>query len=207
MKLRPSFMLPFLFVTAVILLSNVPAAKSQDFVGQLDEVRRLIDDRNFMTALEDLKFIAQQIQELRLAGVVHLFPPPPEGWSGKSPVRTSREGEFWSRRLEARRTYRPDNRAGKLDIILDFYSPLIPAVSLSMNPVFIAGDPQSERAEFESGPGIVKFNPDTGEGEAVFIVNNRILVTIVGRGIKSRAVLRNFSASLDHAVLRSFTPP
>ena len=204
--MRPFTLPASALAAAALFLLHPLRAPAQEIDPQLEEVRRLVAERNYTTALEDLKFIAQQIQELRLAGIVHLFPSPPSGWSGEPPVRTSLETDLWSRRLEARKTYRPDGAGGKLDIILDFASPLIPSVKMSMNPAFVAGDPRLEPADFEGGPGLISFNSDTGEGEAVFIIDNRILVTVVGRGIESRAVLREFASLLDYALLRSFHP-
>jgi hypothetical protein len=184
-----------------------PSATARDLAVQIEEVRRLVLEKNFVTALEDLKFIAQQIQDLRLAEVQPLFPESPPGWETAPAVRTSREGESWSRRLEVRKTYLPESGIGKVEIIYDFFSPLIPATFISLNPVYLVGDPQAEAIEFAGAPGRLRFNPDTGEGELVLILDNRILVTVLGRGLPSRSVLRDFARLVSYPLLEAFSPP
>ena len=50
------------------------------------------------------------------------------------------------------------------------------------------------------------YNDDTGEGELVMIPANRLLLTVVGRGIRSRETLRDFASRIDMLRLKSFTP-
>ena len=115
---------PFLHLAAwtgllfafVVLPSSLAA---RDLSVQIEEVIRLVKEKNFVTALEDLKFIAQQIQDLRLSEVQPLFPEPPPGWEAAPAVRTSREGESWSRHLEVRKTYIPESGMGKVEIIFN----------------------------------------------------------------------------------------
>lgn len=192
-------------VLAVCLAS--PPAGGQDISAQLEEVQKLIDDKDYVTALEDLKFIAQQIQEFRLAAVSPLFPAPPAGWRADPPVRTSREGELWSRRLQVRRRYVPEELTAKIELVYDFNSPLIPRVVLSLNPLYLSADPQAEAVEVAGHPGRLWFNPDTGEGEMVLVVAERVLVSIVGRGIPGRTTLKDFSSRLEISSLASFMPP
>ncbi len=201
LNLAPSVCLLF---GLVVLPSSLAA---RDLSVQIEEVRRLVLEKKFVTALEDLKFIAQQIQDLRLSEVQPLFPEPPPGWETAPAVRTSREGEFWSRRLEVRKTYRPESGVGKVEVIYDFFSPLIPSISISLNPVYIASDTQAEAIEYAGAPGRLRYTPDTGEGELVLILDNRILVTVLGRGIPSRSALRDFAGLVSYSSLKVFSPP
>ncbi len=191
----------------IALLALGGGAAAQDFDIHLDEVRRLIDEKSYVTALEDLKFIAQQIQELRLAETLPLFPAPPEGWAADQPVRTSMESELWSRRLQVQRKYLPVEGGGKVEYLFDFYSPFIPEVGLSLNPVVVAGDPRAEIVEVRGFRGRLWFNADTGEGELVFVLGSRVLVSVSGRGIPSKGTLREFALLLDMEKLSSWTPP
>lgn len=198
---------PSLALAASLLLAAAVPATGQDFDMHLEEVRRLIGEKAYITALEDLKFIAQQIQELRLAETTPLFPQPPEGWTADPPVRTSMEGELWSRRLQVRRRYLPGEGSGRVEYLFDFYSPFIPEVSLSLNPVMVAGDPRAQIVEVRGNTGRLWFNGDTGEGELVFILGSRVLVSVSGRGISSGGTLKEFALRLDLEKLASWAPP
>jgi hypothetical protein len=191
----------------LVLASTPLPAYGTDLSAQLDEVQKLVQEKDYITALEDLKFIAQQIQEFRLAEVRPFFPSPPPGWRADPPVRTSREGEFWSRRLQAQRRYTPEDGTARIDLVYDFNSPLIARVTLSLNPVYLAADPQAEPVEFSGEPGRLWFNPDTGEGELIIVVAGRVLVSMTGRGISDRGVLRDFARRLNLAGLSAFMPP
>jgi hypothetical protein len=194
-------------ILCIFLACAALPAYGSDLSAQLDEVQKLVQEKDYITALEDLKFIAQQIQEFRLAEVSPLFPSPPSGWRADPPVRTSREGELWSRRLQAQRRYSPEDGTARIDLVYDFNSPLIARVTLSLNPVYLAADPQAEAVEFAGEPGRLWFNPDTGEGELVIVVSGRVLVSMMGRGISGRDVLREFARRVDLVALSAFMPP
>lgn len=191
----------------LFLVLQPQPSPAQDFGRQLEEVLRLIEEKNYTTALDDIKFIAQQIQEQRLLQLGHLFPEPPEGWKAEPPVRTSRDGELWSRRLQVQRRYTPAKGTGKIELLYDFYSPLIPRVSMSLNPVYLAGDPRAEPIELSGEPGRIWFNVDTGEGDLLLILSNRVILSVVGRGIPSRKILLDFVSAVDLSTLASFIPP
>ncbi len=203
LKAAPTILfLSFLFLP----LSPSPLGAEQ-LDSLLDEIEQLIADKDFTTALEDLKFLAQQIQDLRLMEAAVFFPGPPEGWMADEPLRTSPEEEPWSRRLEARRRYLPEKGTGKVEIVYDFHSSLLPAATMSLNPVYIAGDRFSDPIEQAGWPGRIHYNSDTGEGEILLIVDRRILVTVLGRGIAGRAVLQEFLSLIDFGTLSSFNLP
>lgn len=199
-----------LLVAALLLaaaLSLPPAAAAQDLDFHLEEVRRLIEEKAYVTALEDLRFIAQQVQDLRLAEASPLFPEPPPGWTADRPLRTSAEDEIWSRRLQVQRRYVPERGSGRIECLFDFYSPLIPKASLSINPVMVAGDPRAEIVDLRGNRARLWFNADTGEGELLVVIGGRVLVSLTGKGIDSRDVLREFALRLDLPRLASWAPP
>ena len=80
---------------AALLLSSPLTARSQEIDRNLEELRRLIRDKDYRTALEDLEFIAQRIQDLRLAKIQPFFPEAPQGWQPSPPLRMSSVDEPW----------------------------------------------------------------------------------------------------------------
>lgn len=179
---------------------------AQDFDMQLNEVLRLIGEKSYALALEDLRFAARQVQELRLGEAAPLFPEPPDGWDAGEPFLILPDDELWSRRLQVLRTYKPKEGTGKVELLFDFYSPLIPQATLNLNPVYAAGDSRVHIVSVGEEKARLLFNEDTGEGELMMIPGNRLLFTIVGRGIRSREILREFASRVDMAYLKSFTP-
>ena len=137
------------FITSLLLPSP---GRSQNFDMQLEEVLRLIEEKSFSLALEDLRFTARQIQELRLPEAAPLFPDPPSGWIAEEPLLILPDDELWSCRLQVIRRYRPAEGGGKVEISFDFFSPLIPQAALCRMPGEAAGDPR----------GTIRTRPATG---------------------------------------------
>ena len=199
-RLRLLFCLPVLLCLAPVW------APAQDFDMQLRETLKLIGEGSYSLALEDLRFTARQIQELRLQEASPLFPQPPEGWSAEEPLLIIPDSELWSRRLQVVRKYLPDGGGGKVELFFDFFSPLIPQASLSLNPVYAAGDPRVRIVMVGDEKARLLYNEDTGEGELLLIPANRLVFTVIGRGIRSRQVLIDFVSLVDMDSLKSFSP-
>ena len=104
------------------------------------------------------------------------------------------------------RKYLPDEGGGKVEILFDVFSPFIPRASLSLNPVYAAGDSRVQIIETGGEQARLLFNEDTGEGELLMVPANRLIVTATGRGIRSAQILRDFASLLDMEGLRSFSP-
>jgi hypothetical protein len=172
---------------------------------QLNEILKLLEEKSYSLALEDLRFTARQIQELRLKEAAPLFPEPPPEWTAGEPILILPDDELWSRRLQVLRTYRPARGPGKVEFSYDFHSPLIPQAALSLNPVFAATDDRVALLSVGGEKARLSFNDDTGEGEMIMIPGNRLLLTITGRGVRSRDTLRDFASRLDLERLRSFS--
>jgi len=169
-------------------------ARAQGLDPQLQEIRTLIREKRFPLALESLRLVARQIQDLRLESVAPAFPPAPAGWTSLPALSLLEEDEIWSNRITAQRSYDAASTPARIDLTIDVHSPLGPAVGLSFNPIVVMGDPKSRLVEIGSEKALLRFNPDTGEGELRVLVGRDTLVTARGRG-RSGARRRGCRAS------------
>jgi hypothetical protein len=90
-----------------------------------------------------------------------------------------------------------------MDITIDVHSPFGPTVALGFNPLAVTADPLSRLLPIGEEKGLLRFNPDTGEGEMRVLVGREILVTARGRGIASPETLVDLARRVDFALLRS----
>lgn len=189
------------FVFAACACAALPAG-AQGLDPQLQEIRTLLRERRYPLALESLRLVARQIQDLRLETVAPAFPAATAGWSALPPLSLLEEDEIWSNRLAAQRTYVAAPGPARVDVTIDVHSPFGPAVALGFNPLVLAADPLSRLVPVGSEQGLLRFTPDTGEGELRVLLGRDILVTARGRGLPDPDALVGIARGVDFALLR-----
>jgi len=185
----------------VCFLAAVPAA-AQGLDQQLQEIRTLLREKRYPLALESLRLVARQIQDLRLESVAPAFPAAPAGWKALSALSLLEEDDIWSNRIVAQRAYVAAPGPARIDLTIDVHSPFGPAVAMSFNPLVLTGDPLSSLVPIGSETALLRFNPDTGEGELRVLVGRETLVTARGRGILSAEIIIEIARGVDYALLR-----
>lgn len=188
------------------LLAGALAAQpcaAQELDPQLQEIRTLIREKRFPLALESLRLVARQIQDLRLEGVLPAFPAAPAGWTAQAALSLLEEDDIWSNRIVAQRSYVAAPGPARMDVTIDLHGPFGPTVALGFNPLAVTADPLARLLKIGEEKGLVRFNPDTGEGELRILVGREILVTARGRGIVSPETLVDLARGVDYALLRT----
>lgn len=187
------------------LLAVLPApapARAQGLELQLQEIRTLIREKRYPLALESLRLIARQIQDLRLEALAPAFPAAPAGWTALPDISLLEEDEIWTDRVVAQRTYQEASGTARMDLTIDLNTPLGPAAALSMNPLAVNADPQARVVEVAGEKGLLRFNPDTGEAELRVLLGRDVLVTARARGVNSTGLLVDLARGVDFALLR-----
>ena len=184
----------------ICALAAVPAG-AQGLDLQLQEIRTLIQEKRYPLALESLRLVARQIQDLRVETVAPAFPAAPSGWTALPAMSLLEEDEIWSNRIAAQRAYIAVPGPARLEISIDLHSPFGPSVAMSFNPLVLTGDPLSRLVPIGSETGLLRFNPDTGEGELRVLIGRDTLVTTRGRGIGSPEILIGFAIGVDYPLL------
>lgn len=183
------------------VLAAFPAA-GQGLDPQLLEIRTLIREKRYPLALESLRLVARQIQDLRMEAIVPAFPAPPSGWTAQPALSLLEEGEIWSNRITAERSYVAAPGPARVDVTIDLNTPLGPATARAFNPLLLTGDARSRIVPVGQEQALLRYNPDTGEGELRVLVGRETLVTAHGHGIPDGNVLVNFARGVDYPLLR-----
>jgi len=152
------------FVFLVCVGAALPV-RAQGLDPQLQEIRTLLREKRYPLALESLRLVARQIQDLRIEAVAPAFPAAPAGWTALPALSLLEEDEIWGNRIAAQQSYTAVPGPARLEITIDLHSPFGPAVALSFNPIVLTGDPLSRLVAIGSETGLLRFNPDSGEGE------------------------------------------
>lgn len=192
-------------LVGALLLTCLPGprrAAAQEIDPQLQEIRTLIREKRFPLALESLRLVARQIQDLRLETVSPAFPAPPTGWTALPALSILEEDDIWSDRINAQQSYVAAPGPARVDLTIDVNTPFGPTVALGFNPIVLAGDPLSRLVTIGAEQGLLRFNPDTGEGELRVLVGRETLVTARGRGIRAPDILTDLARHVDYTLLR-----
>lgn len=196
--------------TVVGVLAGALAAAPAIGLGlepQLQEIRTLIREKRYPLALESLRLVARQIQDLRLETVAPAFPAVPAGWTALPALSLLDEEEIWSNRITAQRAYLASPGPARVTVAIDVHSPFGPAVAMHFNPIVLTGDPLSRLLPIGTETALLRFNPDTGEGELRVLVGRDTLVTLRGRGILSPDILVDLARGVDYSLLRHTSGP
>jgi len=175
---------------------------AQGLDPQLQEIRTLIREKRFPLALESLRLVARQIQDLRLETVTPAFPAAPANWTALPALSLLEVDEIWSSRIAAQRVYVATPGPARVSLTIDVHTPFGAAVALSFNPLLLTADPLSRLVPIGDQTGLVRFNPDTGEGELRILLGRETLVSARGRGIRSPEILLEFARGVDFSLLR-----
>ena len=197
---RPGSALLVALALAAALGLPAPAARAQEIDLQLQEIRTLVREKRYPLALESLRLVARQIQDQRLESLGPAFPPAPPGWTAEPALSLLEEDETWSTRIHAQRSYAAPGPA-RIDLLLDVHSPFAATAALAFNPLALAADPLSSIVAIAGERGLVRHNPDTGEGEVSVVLGRETLVRLTGRGISSPQVLIDLARRIDFALL------
>jgi hypothetical protein len=193
-------------LTVACALAAAPAG-AQDLDAQLQEIRTLVREKRFALALEGLSLVARQLQDLRLEAVLPAFPPVAAGWTAQPALSLLEENEIWSNRIAAQRSYAAAAGLPRIDLTIDVHSPFVAAVTLSFNPLALAGDSSTRIVDVGGEKGLLRFNADTGEAELHVLVGREVLVTARGRGMTSPELLVSLARGVDYSLLRGKSLP
>lgn len=190
-------------LATVLVCGIAPSpAPAQDLDLQLREIRTLIREKRYPLALESLRLVARQIQDLRLEALAPAFPAAPAGWTALPDMSLLEEDEIWTDRVIAQRTYVAAGGTARMDLTIDVNSPYGPATALSLNPLAVNADPQARVVDVAGEKALLRFNPDTGEADLRVLLGQDVLVTARARGMNSTGALVDLARGVDLALLR-----
>lgn len=145
-----------------------------------DEIGRALESykaKDYSASISSLDFAAQQIRQLKAAGIGTAFPEPLPGWTAKSPESSSMGGAMMGGMISNSRKYLKGDASVEIAIVTD--SPMIQMVSgLFANPMF--GAPGMEVMRIKGEKALLQWSPEEPRGELQIILGNNLLITVTG---------------------------
>lgn len=168
---------------------------ADEIVNQMNEATKLYQEKDYKGAMDELKFITAQLQELDASENQKLLPSPLDGWK----VEKSDNGEqammsIMGGGTSMQATYTKDQESIEIQIMAN--SPMISMMSMAIsNPALMAADPDTMPFRYKKNKGMKKKNGN--DTEITLLIAGQIMLKLTGSNLKDDAVLEQYLDSID----------
>lgn len=184
-----------LAIFSVACVTYSTAAFADDVTEYINEALQYYKDGDYSDAVDSLNYAEQLIQQKKSTGLEAFLPEPLKGWKAETATSQAASSAMLGGGISAERSYTKGNSSIEIQIMAD--SPMLQGVMMMMsNPMFATADGgKLERIGKEKA--IIKFDPNTKNGDLQIVVANRFMVSIDGRGI-SKKDLKDYAKAIDY---------
>jgi hypothetical protein len=193
MKLSKTILVLAIFSVASFAFST--AAVADDVTDNINEALQYYKAGQYSDAVDSLNFAEQLIQQKKSSGLETFLPEPLKGWKAESATSQAANSAMLGGGISAEREYNKSESSIKIQIMAD--SPMLQGVLMMMsNPMFATSD-GGKMERIGNQKAIVKFDPNSKEGDIRIVVANRFMVTIEGHGVTSEE-LKDYAKAIDY---------
>ena len=193
MKISKTILL--LTVFSVIILGFSAIALADDVEDYINEALTFYKDGQYSEAVSSLNFAEQLIQQKKSTGLEAFLPGPLAGWEAQTATSQAASSAMLGGGISAERQYSKGDSSIHIQIMAD--SPMLQGVMMMMsNPMFATSD-GGKMERIGKQKAIVKFDPNTQEGDVQIVVANRFLVKVEGNGITDND-LKDYAKAIDY---------
>ena len=184
-----------LAIVSVATFAFSTAAVADDVSDYINEALKYYKAGEYSDAVDSLNFAEQLIQQKKSSGLEAFLPEPLKGWNAEIATSQAANSAMLGGGITAERQYSKGNSSVNIQIMAD--SPMLQGVLMMMsNPMFATSD-GGKMERIGNQKAIVKFDPNSKEGEIRIVVANRFMVTIEGEGITSEE-LKDYAKAIDY---------
>lgn len=189
-------------VLLLVMISTLCFAQSSDIVAQIDRAKDLYKQGKYGEAINELNVAISQIQSLQMDRYKTIFPAALSGWQADEFEGGAAGLAFMGGGISVSRNYSTNEGQTSVKIEMVSDSPLLSSIMMMFtNPMFLGAkkivNAGNERA-------IEEWNESDESGTLQMVIENRVLFTISGNGLKDKNILYSYAGKIDFAKLRSF---
>lgn len=181
-------------LTTLALLGT--ATYADEITDQMNEAKKLYEEKDYKGAMDELKFITASMQKLDAAENQKLLPPPLEGWSMKEGDNGAQAAMamMGSSGTSMQAIYTKDRQS--VEIQIQANSPMIAMMSMSIsNPALMAADPTISPFRYKKNKGMKKKDGD--DTVITLLISGQILLKLEGSNLKDDAILEQYLDAID----------
>ena len=187
--------------TAILLTVFNTSVYADDISDQITAGLEAYNEQDYKTALEELKFVTAQIQQLNQDEMQKLLPQPLEGWTEKE--GNNRDNQVAMSMMGGGTTmskqFQRDRENVKVSVMAN--SPMMQMMTMMLkNPAMMAGQKDTKPYRYKKARGMIK--KDKYKTEISLVLAGQILVQVTGKKLKDDSVLKQYLEQLDFAKLK-----
>ena len=184
----------------LVLIAFSFSGYADDIEDSIKEALQYYKSSEYKDAVESLNYASQLIQQKKGKGLESFLPEPLKGWSAQKASSQAAGAAMFGGGITVERKYTKDSSSISISIITD--SPLMQGMMMMFsNPMFAASD-GGKLERIGRQKAIVKFDPNSKQGEIKIVVANRYLVLIEGRET-SMEDMKEYAKAIDFKKLKS----
>ncbi len=187
---------------ATILCSLLNTAVfADDITDQITIGLEAYKEQDYKTALEELKFVTAQIQQLNQEEMQKLMPKALEGWTEKE--SSSRDNQVAMSMMgggtSMKSVFQRNREKVTVEVLAN--SPMMQMMTMMMkNPAMMAGQKNTKPYRYKKAKGMIK--TEKNKTEISLVLAGQILVKVSGRKLEDDAVLKQYLEQLDFSKLK-----
>ena len=184
----------------LVLMTFSFSGYADDIEDSIQEALEYYKSGEYKDAVESLNYASQLIQQKKGKGLESFLPEPLKGWAAQKSSSQAAGAAMFGGGVTAERKYSKDSSSISISIITD--SPLMQGMMMMFsNPMFAASD-GGKLERIGRQKAIVKFDPNSKQGEIKIVVANRFLVIIEGREI-TKEDMKEYAKMIDYKKLKT----
>lgn len=182
-----------LAMVAASLVAAMPLA-ADEITDQINSGLEAYGNKDYKTALEELKFATAQIQELANQQNAALLPEALPGWTAGEIQNESNAMMFAGGGSMMSREYTRDNEQVTLEIVAN--SPMLNMMTMMINnPMMLAGDSTTKPYRFGKLKGMKR--TEGNEVEITLLMAGQVMIKATGDRLGDEKVLEAYLELLD----------
>ncbi|MBF0215728.1 MAG: hypothetical protein HQL30_01910 [Candidatus Omnitrophica bacterium] len=191
----------FKITTVIIFMFSLSSICFADEI--LTTVEKAVNEYkkgDFMTAASDLDYASQLIRQKRGSTLETYLPEPLNGWTASFPSSQSVSAALLGGGVFAERSYQKGISFVQIKIVTD--SPMVQSIMMMLSNPMILTASGAQLSRIKGEQAIVKYDPQTGNGDINIVINNRFLITLSGRMLSQNELLE-YADKIDYKKMAS----
>lgn len=191
-----------LLIAGMLILPIFASASlyADEITDQINEGLKAYAEKDYKTAVEELKFVTAQLQKLDAAKNQKLLPAPLAGWTTEKVDNSGNQMAMsmlgGGSNMKARYTKKGEKETEQIDIEIAANSPILAMMTMMINnPAVLGADDSMSPYRYKKIKGIKKV--DKNSTEITLSVIGQIMIKITGTKLKDQAVLEQYLDTID----------
>ncbi|MEE9445691.1 MAG: hypothetical protein V3V19_08495 [Cocleimonas sp.] len=186
----------------VLPLSVSSLVLADEISDQITAGLEAYTEKDYKTALEELKFVTAQIEKLNSEENQKLLPEALEGWTLKETTDNGAQvamAMFGGGGSSMKNEYKRDKEKVIIEVMAN--SPMMSVLSMMIkNPAMMAGQKNTTPFRYKKAKGMIKTKKN--KTEMSLILAGQILIKLTGKSLKDDGVLKEYLKKIDFKKLK-----